>query len=304
MIIGWALLNTKVQTSLHLALKNKITTFEKEGILGKDSRIAFGQMLLENFYRGTSIAEKMLSLRDALVCNKYDLYMATVRKGNKPSEMFFRKNAFKLFYEDDDRFYFLKPIAKTKHDMVKKFSIEIQGNVVEVNIRPGQIGDECELHELNKKWLRDARGNDLSKGFLTSLYSPEDFRMIIDAKEIVVAEIAQTDRLVGWCLTNNIIENEVRTFSKNKIESLKENGTIEPSHSVALGLQWLIHSEYQRKGIIEHLFKQLKEIIRDKYDVIEASVRKQNIAGEKATAKLGMLTVDEDDIRRYKIIFT
>ncbi|MDB5025408.1 MAG: hypothetical protein JWP78_3163 [Mucilaginibacter sp.] len=52
----------------------------------------------------------------------------------------------------------------------------------------GKLGDENQLFELNKKWVSDNVPNNNSKGFLTSLCQPSDFKTFIEFNDIVIAE--------------------------------------------------------------------------------------------------------------------
>lgn len=189
MIIGWSLINSVIQTPLYEDMQNKITEFKKNGFLNPESKLAIGQKFLEYPYRGNGIVERMTELQDNLVAHKYDVYMATVKCDNKPSEFFLKKNSFHLFHQDDLRMYFWKSI--TPHDIPAQNVITINKHtdIKKIRIRPGEAGDEIYLNELNKKWVKEALNGDFTKGFLTSLYSTEQFRQIIEKNEIVVAEL-------------------------------------------------------------------------------------------------------------------
>lgn len=190
MIIGWSLINSVIKTNLFCDLQEQILKFKHANLLNPNHRVALGQKFLDDKYRGKGIVERMTLLQDNLVSNKYDIYMATVKKDNKPSEFFFKKNSFVLFFEDDVRYYFSKPICHCEI-LTDNVTITVDHSDLNVLIRPAEGGDEFELHELNRKWLKESRLNDLSKGFLTTLYSPEQFKKIINVQEIVVAEIRE-----------------------------------------------------------------------------------------------------------------
>lgn len=189
LIIGWSLINSAIHTPLWGEMQKKITDFKKSGLLNPDCKIAIGQKFIEPTYRGNGIVERMTEIQDNLVAHKYDIYMATVKCDNKPSEFFFKKNSFHLFHQDDLRLYFSKAI--TQHNTPEQSVITINGNngIKKIRIRPGEAGDEIYLNELNKKWVKEALNGDFTKGFLTSLYSTDQFRMIIEKEEIVVAEL-------------------------------------------------------------------------------------------------------------------
>lgn len=190
MIIGWSLINSCISTPHYLKMQEQIKYLKEQELLPKKSRIALGQKFLEAPYRGKGIVELLTEIQDNLIFHKYDIYLATVQVINKPSEFFFKKNSFQLIHQDEIRYFFSKAIKKTDTTMTQTVTIDVEEQKSEVLIRPGEAGDEILLHELNKKWLKESRGKDLSKGFLTSIYTPEEFRKIIDAKEIVVAEVS------------------------------------------------------------------------------------------------------------------
>lgn len=170
-------------------MQEQIEFLKIHKLLPERSKIALGQKFLEAPFRGRGIVELLTEIQDNLVTGKFDIYLATVQATNKPSEFFFKKNSLQLIHQDEIRYYFSKSIKKSELPLRKVVTIESGDLNVRVLTRPGEAGDEILLHELNKKWLKEARGADLPKGFLTSLYSPEEFKKIIDLKEIAVAEV-------------------------------------------------------------------------------------------------------------------
>jgi hypothetical protein len=186
--------------------------------------------------------------------------------------------------------------------MYKIIRIIIDTQEVEVTIRQAKPGDEIGLHELNQRWTKEFIGHDKSRGFLTSLYTCNEFRQIIDMREIVVAEV-ENKIIIGWCLVNNCIENRVLNFSREKVILFKNDSLIPMTSKVALALQWCVDGDYQGKGIIKYLFNGFCNLLDGRYDLVEASVLKQNPAGNKATQSLGMQTIFEDDERYYRITY-
>lgn len=89
MIVGWCLINTVIKTDLYIELQKKINDFKNSGIFERSDRIVFGQILLSENFRNKGVATKMILLRDNFIAHRYDLHMATVKKDNKISEMFF-----------------------------------------------------------------------------------------------------------------------------------------------------------------------------------------------------------------------
>ncbi len=186
MLIGWSLINSCIPTPFFLEMQERIALFKQKGLLPVHHRIAIGQKCLDEDYRGKGIVEAMTSLQDEMTASKYDTYLATVNCKNLASKKFFIKNDFTLFYTDDVRHYFIKPITSNGYQEKEIFL----GSDKKVVIRAGKEGDEIELHELNKKWWSPNRNNDLSKGFLSTLYTPKDFKEMISRQEIAVADIS------------------------------------------------------------------------------------------------------------------
>jgi hypothetical protein len=189
MLIGWSLINSVVQTEHYLLMQDRIKDFKQIGFFDMGQRIAIGQKFIEPDYRGKGIVESMTVMLDCAVSSKFDVYMATVKKENRRSEFFSKKNSYELFFEDEKRLYFRKDIGSSSPIMESSILLENSDDKVEIVVRPGEQGDEFALHQLNRAWTYDSRVEDASQGFLTSLYSPDDFRLIIDAGEIVVAEV-------------------------------------------------------------------------------------------------------------------
>lgn len=107
--------------------------------------------------------------------------------------------------------------------------------------------------------------------------------------------------IIGWSLINSCIENPVLQFSKDKVEEFKSANLIPINSKVGLALQWCIDKEFQGIGLIQSIYSYFEILVSQKYDMIEASVRKNNPAGNAATSKLGMQLIYEDDLRYYKI---
>lgn len=93
-----------------------------------------------------------------------------------------------MISEDQLRYYFSRPI-KSLSTEVQQIIMEIRNNSKPIKIIVGIKNDVAELHELNKKWMKETRKENLSKGFLTTLYTEEQFKKIIALNELVVAEI-------------------------------------------------------------------------------------------------------------------
>lgn len=303
MLIGWSLINTCIRTPHYLKMQEQIKYLKEQELLPKKSRIALGQKFLEAPYRGKGIVELLTEIQDNLVSQKYDIYLATVQVTNKPSEFFLKKNSFQLIHQDENRYYFSKAIKKIDTPLKQTVTIDVEEQKFEVLIRPGEAGDEILLHELNRKWLKEAVRNDLSRGFLTSLYSPEEFRQIIDAKEIVVAEINCQDKLLGWYLVNNSVHNEVYEKNINKIQELKKNLFIHFNAKVAIGAQALVEGRFQGKGVRQSMLQLLNKSFIGKYDYMFSSIKKDNTRANKAHLLDNWQLIGNEDKERVYVIY-
>jgi hypothetical protein len=188
MIIGWSLVNSCIETLHSLAIKGMIVWLKKNELIPVNSKVALGQKFLDKAYRGKGIMDLAILIQDEITFSKFDTYLSTVQKTNKPSKFFVQKNHFQEIYEDEIRYYFIKPITERKIAVKQSVYVKNGDSTLSVTIRPGAAGDEVELHELNKRWLKEALP-DLSAGFLTTLYSIADFREMIRLQEIVVVTV-------------------------------------------------------------------------------------------------------------------
>lgn len=168
-------------------LKEKINLFKAKGFIEPKANIATGQKMLHYSYRGNRLMDIATKIMEELVASNYGFYLATVRKENIPSFYFFKKNNFILLDEDNERYYFINRIVSRNIPLhVQNEIIGASGEKHSVLIRPAAHGDEIQMYDLNKEWIKENKAEDLSRGFLTTLYSPDDFRMMIEQNEVVV----------------------------------------------------------------------------------------------------------------------
>ncbi|MEI6053640.1 MAG: hypothetical protein WCQ44_13125, partial [Opitutaceae bacterium] len=107
--------------------------------------------------------------------------------------------------------------------------------------------------------------------------------------------------IIGWGLLNNSIENQVLQFSRDKVDYFKQEKLIPENAKVGLALQLCLDTDFQGNGIIQKVYSYLETLTNDRFDVIEASVRKNNLAGIAITQNLRFNTILEDNIRFYKV---
>lgn len=188
MIIGWSLINNCVYNEVFAFSKQKVDFFKEKKLINPFSKVALGlQWLVDSEYQGKGIIQKLYFHLEALVGDKYDIVEASVRKNNPAGNASTDKIGMIKIFEDELRVYKIKVIGKSLNIPIGNSVYDIGG--IPLLIRTAEIGDEEQLHQLNKSWTKEAIGDDTSKGFLTSLYSAEEFRKIISVGEIVIAEI-------------------------------------------------------------------------------------------------------------------
>ena len=117
------------------------------------------------------------------VADRYDLYFATILRSNLPSLRYHVREGYTLVAEDADKQYFI-------NDILKKAAALPAADTVPSSycVRPARPSDAPGLHALNQRWSRAALGDQLADGFLTTLYSEDDFQIIIATNEIAVIE--------------------------------------------------------------------------------------------------------------------
>ena len=186
MIIGWSLVNNSVDNPVLQFSKAKVDFFKDENLIPTKSRVGLAlQWCVDKKYQGKGLIQNIYLLFEALLKEKYDIIEASVRKNNPAGNAATTKLGMQTIFEDDLRIYKIKEITSTSNENKIQKLISIDNRPI--LIRLGKVGDEIELFELNKKWVIDDT-IDNSKGFLTSLYQPEDFKKIIEWNDIVIAE--------------------------------------------------------------------------------------------------------------------
>lgn len=183
MIIGWSLVNSCIQNSVYEFSKAKVEFFKTEKLIPENAEVGLAlQWCVDENFQGMGLIQNIYSAFEYHVKDKYEYIEASVRKNNPAGNAATTKLRMQTIYEDDLRFYKIKKIDKLIKPTPSLFDLNKQS----INIRLAKKGDEQQLFELNKRWIID--GTDTNKGFLTSLYQPNEFRQIIECNEIIIAE--------------------------------------------------------------------------------------------------------------------
>lgn len=145
-----------------------------------------------------------------------------------------------------------------------------------VNIRTGMTTDIPNLLQLNKLWNKENL-TDTNNGFLSVLYSFQDFEAIINNEDLLVFETENT--LIGYALCNNIIETE-RVIQTKEIyfELFPQN----KSKKNGFGYQILIDKNFQGTGLFTFLQEPIKAHFEKKYDILVSTLNKNNTRSFKA----------------------
>ena len=182
MIIGWVLVNNSVDNPVLQFSKAKVEFFKTRKIIPENSKVGLAlQICVDREYQGMGIIQKAYSYFETMLKNKYDIIEASVRINNPAGNGATTKIGMTTIFEDDLRIYKVKETAS--HEINEQEKIKV--NDKSILIRFGKVGDEKQLYELNLKWIITDTANNNLKGFLTSLYQPEEFRKIIECNDIV-----------------------------------------------------------------------------------------------------------------------
>lgn len=184
MIVGWVLVNNLIQNPVLQFSKDKVGYFKSQNLILNSATVGLAlQICIDQEYQGLGVIQKAFSFFESMVSSKYDIIEASVKKDNPAGNAATTKLNMIQIFEDDLRVYKIKSTSRSETNPSKVFNI----NNKSLFFRNGKFGDETELFELNNKWLINNVSN-ISKGFLTSLYSPDEFRKIISCGDIVIAE--------------------------------------------------------------------------------------------------------------------
>lgn len=183
-LVGWALVNARIKTPLYARTYAKITELQAAGAIPAAARVCVGQKCLDDCCRGLGLIEAATLQLHRQVAARFDVYFATVLRANLRSlrSLRYHERAYIQVAEDDEKVYFIRHISA---DAPGPAEASLPAAYA---VRPGRLADCADLRALNLKWARATRGDNLADGFLTTLYSEDDFQTIIAANEIAVIE--------------------------------------------------------------------------------------------------------------------
>ncbi len=158
--------------------------------------------------------------------------------------------------------------------------------------RLAQSGDIHSLAALCARWQRD-QVETTSNGFLQLCYGEETFNSLVSDGSVMVAE--EDGQVAGYYLVNSRQDDPAVALHLNKVETLKRNGRIPTEATVALGSQALLDITLQGRGIRQRLLKQLVEHLTGRYDLLFATIPKENTRAFRAHTGDGWKIIDEDE---------
>ena len=185
-IVGWALVNSQLKTALYYRTQEKIASLRAAGLLPAAARVCVGQICLDSSHRGKGLMPWVYGQLYRQLAERYDLYFATILRSNLPSLRYHVREGYTLVAEDAEKQYFTDDIPHKAAMLPSSATIPVP-----YRVRQGQPTDAAHLHALNQRWSRAALGDDLAGGFLTTVYSEEEFRAIIAVNEIAIIETVQ-----------------------------------------------------------------------------------------------------------------
>jgi hypothetical protein len=152
--------------------------------------------------------------------------------------------------------------------------------------RPANIYDGKAITKLNNKYYRAFLENDKQKGFLKTSFTLNQIESIIEAGEVVVAEFE--NQVIGYYLTNSIIETESNKAREFKVKGLIETGELGSARYV-YQTQAVVEKQFMGNGVARELLKNLKKLVSPKFDYLIGYIDNENSNAKEAHLKSGWL---------------
>jgi GNAT superfamily N-acetyltransferase len=162
--------------------------------------------------------------------------------------------------------------------------------------RPARVEDIPALAELCARWQRD-QVETTQNGFLQLRYGAETFGNLLAEDSVIVAE--EDGLVAGYYLVNPRSSDPAVSLHRNKVEQLLRDGLIPTGARVALGSQALLDSSLQGRGIRQMLLAHLVKHLTGRYDLLFATIPKDNTRAFRAHTGDGWQIIDEDERMHY-----
>jgi hypothetical protein len=179
-LIGYALSNNCIATSLGTHAQELLVALQRTGQLAPQARVALSsQLCLLEEHRGRGLMPALVAQLLVQLALRYDYLYATVHHLNERSRRYHQREGYQQVAADAGRLTFLKSINDTP---------TFAPLPAYLRLRPGTPADAPALYTLSQQWTRATRGDNLAEGFLTTLYSVADYEALCAADEVAVLE--------------------------------------------------------------------------------------------------------------------
>ncbi len=144
---------------------------------------------------------------------------------------------------------------------------------------------DCEeILFLNNKYYQAFLNDEKEKGFLKNQFSLDQIQALVQQQEIVVAEFQ--NKVIGYYLTNSLFETEEIKKRKIIVRDLVLKGKIKDAKYCFL-TQAVVDKPYMGKGVAKELLRNLKELVKEKFDFLIGYIDIENLNAKEAHLKSG-----------------
>jgi hypothetical protein len=142
-----------------------------------------------------------------------------------------------------------------------------------------------QIISLNRKYLITQLSNEqLQNGFIRIAYNREEFEIIIENKEIVIA--VDNEMIVGYFLIGRMSGNPALEQQKNKAIDLINTFNIS-FDKIGFGCQVCIENEYRNIGLSRQLLNFLLTYLDVKYSYLLSTISNENLTSLQNSTKIG-----------------
>jgi hypothetical protein len=170
----------------------------------------------------------------------------------------------------------------------------------EITIRPAMETDIHNLVALNAKWQLAALNGNADKGFVGAAFNADFFAILIARNEVVVAY--NDNILIAYMLTVNHTQMGLLEVHQQQVQLLKNNGTIDSTANVAVGIQTAVEEAYHGTGLISILRNEFRDFVRDRYQYFFTTISKENLRSFASATKFGWQLVGSNEHYHYLIL--
>ncbi len=180
------------------------------------------------------------------------------------------------------------------------YPIVVEGNEVQVDVRPAIPADIENLMQLNKKWQRNLLGVNTMKGFLSGSFDNATFERLINDRAVIVAY--SNSQLLAYMLSVNHINEGILAEHKEVAEEVKTKGTVPADANIAVGIQTAVEEAYHGSGLIGIVRTEFKKMLSDRFSYLFTTISKDNHRSFKSATHFGWKVVGENEEHYYLIL--